>query len=494
MGIKLENNINFVVKEIGNGSPIIIKRFFIGKDEPIEAVTMYINGLVSKDTIDRDILNPLMLHVNENLVIDQNTVDYVSKRYIPMSNTTIEENINNVVEAIKSGKTALFIGDLEKFIILDTTGGEHRTISDPLNESAVRGSREGFVENLETNISILRRKIKDKNLTIENFKVGRRSQTSLVIAYIDDIVDKNVLIEVRKRIISIDVDFVTDTGMIDQYIEDSAYSIFPQIYVTERPDIVKADIMEGRVAIILDGTPFALTAPAVFVQFFQGVEDYNDRTIVASFSRILRLIAIFIVITLPSLYLTLINYNIELIPVKFINPIIESRNGIALTPFLEILSMEVFVDFLREGGLRLPPKIASTLSIVGGIIIGNMAVQSKIVSPTTLLIVGISVVSTFLIPNYEMSLSIRFIRFPMLVLADILGFLGIAAGWLFIIIHLSSLESFGVPYFSIKSSDLKDIFIRAPLWKMNKRPKSIPNNNSVRQSDFRKNMRSNKNE
>ena len=485
----LDNNfndqINFITNELGNKNPIVIKNFYIGKTEPLNASIIYINGLANKDIIDRDILTPLMLHVHEVLTPKEDTPDYLSKSYIAMCNTSIEHDINNAVDAIKGGKTVVLIKDINNFIIIDTTGGNYRSITDPPIESPIRGSREGFIENLETNTSILRRNIKDSNLSTENFKIGRRSQTDLSLMYIDDIVDKDVLNEVRKRITAIDVDSVTDTGMIEQFIEDSPYSLFPQVFGTESPSVVKSDLMQGKIAIILNGTPYVLSVPATFVEFFQAPDDYNERTIVSTFSRILRCIATFVVISLPALYLTLIQFNVELIPVKFINPIVQSREGIALTPFLEILSMEIVVELLREGGLRLPPKIASTLSIVGGIIVGNTAIESNVVSPTTLLVVGVSVIATFVIPNYEMALSIRFIRFPMLMLANSIGFLGIAAGWFILLIQLLSLESFGVPYFSLYQDDLNDIFIRAPLWKMNDRPKGIPNNDAVRQSDFR---------
>jgi hypothetical protein len=368
-------------------------------------------------------------------------------------------------------------------------GGRYRAVSEPQNETAIRGSREGFVENIETNISLLRRRTKDKNLVVENFRMGIRSQTPLALIYIDDVVDKDVLEEVRRRIQNINVDIIQDTGILEEYIEDCNYSIFPQTFGTERCDVVLANIMEGRIALILNGTPYVLTVPAIFVEFFQATEDYNERTIVSSFARMLRLLAVFIIITFPSIYLTLIQYNIEVIPVKFINPIVQSRQGIALTPFLEILAMEIVVEFLREGGLRLPPKIAPTLSIVGGIIIGNTAVDSRIVSPTTLLVVGISVIATFLIPNYEMSLSIRILRFPMLMLANAAGVLGIAAGSFFLIVHLFSLESFGVPYLEFNYNDLKDIFIRSPYNKMKTRPEAIPNINPLRQGSSNNNSR-----
>ncbi|WP_392486831.1 spore germination protein [Haloimpatiens sp. FM7315] len=482
---KMDSKVNYIKNQLGTSSLVVTKKFNIGNScEHLKATLIYINALASKDMINRDILNPLMISIKKDIRGQSSLDKYICENCIPMCNTSIETDIEKIIEDIKLGKSALVIEDLDTFIVLDTTSGNYRAISDPANESSIRGSREGFIENLETNLSILRRKIGDKNLTIETFKIGRRSQSPLSIVYIKDLVDDSVLKELRTRLNAIDVDSVTDTGMVEQYIEDSPFSIFPQIFTTERPDIVKGNLMEGQIALLLSGSPHVMTVPSLFVSFLQGIEDYNQRTIVSTFVRLLRTIAIFLVITLPSLYLTLLQYNVELIPLKFIAPIIQSRKGIALPPFLEILSMEIIIEFLREGGLRLPPKIAQTLSIVGGIIIGNTAVESKVVSPTTLLIIGISVVSSFLIPNYEMSLSIRFLRFPMLFLANALGFLGIAIGWFYIIIHLSSLKSFTVQYFNLPAKDLKDIFVRAPLWEMNNRPDSMPMKDKKRQTNF----------
>ncbi|MCY6355150.1 spore germination protein [Clostridium sp. ZS2-4] len=488
LNYNLEEKINFLTTEIGNKNPVIIKRFFIGKNQPISACALYMEALAERDIINRDLLRPLMFNVEEEIILGKDTCEYLCRKYIPLSNTVTESDISKAAEAIKIGKTVILIDSLEYFIITDTKGGEQRSISDPTNESAIRGARDSFVENIKINISTLRRKIKDKNLAIEKYTVGRRSQTALALIYIDDIVDKTVLDEVRRRVQAIDVDSLEDSGVLEQYLEDNPFSPFPQIFGTERPDIVTANLMEGRIAIILNGSPYVLTAPALFVEFFQALEDYSERTLTSSFSRLLRTISIFIIITLSPIYLTLIRYNTELIPVKFITPIVQARKGIALTPFLEILSMELIVEFLREGGVRLPPRIATTLSIVGGIIIGNTAVDSKVVSPTTLLIIGISVVSTFLIPNYEMSLGIRFLRFPMLVLANVMGFLGITAGWFFILVHITSMKSFGVSYFAIKGNDLKDIFVRAPIWLMNKTPEELPNTNPVRQTNFREKL------
>ncbi|MBX4264703.1 spore germination protein [Clostridium estertheticum] len=481
----LNGNIDLIRNGLGKQSPIVVKHFYIGSDQPLEAAIIYVNGIADKDIIDRDILNPLMIHIGENLNGRANIGDYLCKRYISMSNTLVESDLNGVVNHLKRGKTAVLINGALEVIIADTTGGVQRAIMEPMNETAAKGPRDGFVENLEVNISLIRRKVKDKNLNIELFNLGSRLQSDLAMVYIEDVVDKHVLEELKKRIEAIDLDAVLSAGKLEQYIEDYAYTVFPQAYSTERPDRAIGNMLEGRIVLIIEGTPMVLVYPAIFMQFFQAVEDYTERTVVSSFVRLLRILAAIIVITLPSIYLTLIKFNVELIPIKFVTPIVQSRVGIALTPFLEIIAMELVVEFLREGGLRLPTKIAQTLSLVGGIIIGDTAIQSKMVSPTTLLIVGITVITTFLIPNYDMSLSIRMLRFPMLVLANVMGIFGIAVGWFLILVHLSSLDSLGVPYFEFHKNDMKDTFIRAPLWKMNKRPEGIPNSDPIRQTDFR---------
>ena len=481
----LSGNIDLIREGLGAQSPMVIKHFYIGRDQPLEAVIIYVNGLVNKDIIDRDILNPLMIHIGENLNGKANIGDHLCKRYISMSNTLVELDLNTVINHLKRGKSAVLINGATEVIIADTVGGQQRAIIEPMNETAAKGPRDGFVENLEVNISLIRRKVKDKNLTIDSFSVGRRLQSDVAMIYISDIADKEVVEELRKRIEAVDVDAVISSGKLEQYIEDYTYTVFPQAFSTERPDRAIGNMLEGKILLITEGTPMVLIYPAIFMQFFQAEEDYTERTVVSSFVRILRILAAIIVVTLPSIYLTLIKFNVELIPIKFVAPIVQSRVGIALTPFLEIVAMELVVEFLREGGLRLPTKIAQTLSLVGGIIIGDTAIQSKMVSPTTLLIVGITVITTFLIPNYDMSLSIRLLRFPMLILANIMGIFGIAVGWFLILVHLSSLDSLGVPYFEFHKSDMKDTFIRAPLWKMNKRPEGIPNQNSIRQTDFR---------
>ncbi|GCD11980.1 spore germination protein [Clostridium tagluense] len=490
----IDSKINTIVNILGPSSPIKVKRISIGKNPPIQGAIVYIDGLVDKNIINRDILNPLMIETRSPIELNSETPSFLCSTYITADCSFIKANTMEVSKNIKNGNTLLLIENIEDYIVIDTAGGSMRAVSDPMNETSLRGSRDGFVENLDVNISLLRRYIKDSNLSIEKLVVGRRTQTDLALVYIKDLVNIQALDDLRERINIIDVDFITGMGALQEFIDENAYSIFPMCMSTERPDRVTPSIMEGRIAVILNGAPFVLTIPSVFVEFFHTVEDYNEKTISANIIRLLRFLSVLLVITLPSIYLTLIKYNGELIPVEFVVPVVQSRIGISLSPFMEILILEILMEILREGGLRLPSKIAQTLSIVGGIIIGNAAVQSNMVSPTTLLVIGITIIASFAVPTVDMSISIRMLRFPMLFLANAMGIMGVATGYTLLILHLSSLENFGVPYMAFNKDDLKDTFIRSALWKMNTRPSIISEQNIKRQTSFRHKFRRKKDE
>ena len=490
----IDSKIDNIKNGLGLSAPIKVKNISMGKDPAIKGAIIYIDGLVDKNIINRDILNPLMIEIREPITLNSDTASFLCSSYITADCCIIKGNTQEVYKQIKNGNTLFLIENIDEYVIIDTSGGKIREITDPDNEASLRGARDGFVENLEVNISSLRRKIKDSNLSIEKLVVGRRTQTDLALVYIKDLVNTEALDELRKRINVVDVDSIVGVGQLLEYIDENPSSVFPMNFTTERADRVTANIMEGRIALILDGSSFVATSPTVFLEFFHTVEDYNERTITANFIRFLRVLSFIIVISLPSIYLTLIKYNAELIPVEFVLPVVQSRIGISLSPFMEILILEILMEILREGGLRLPTKIAQTLSIVGGIIIGNAAVDSKMVSPTTLLVIGITIISSFVVPTVDMSIAMRLLRFPMLFLTNSMGMMGISTGYTLLIIHLSSLENFGVPYMALNKDDLKDTFIRAQLWKMNARPSIISSKNITRQTNFRNKFRRKKDE
>jgi spore germination protein KA len=475
----INNTIKVIQDSLGNTPQLIIKDILIGSNET-EACILYIGGLSNKDMIDRDILTPLMLHMKDD-INNIKTLSYLSKKYLTLSNIEVSTNISQGIEEIKRGKCLILVNGFSELIIADTIGSQHRPVSDPLNEVSIRGGRESFVENLEVNLSMIKRRLKDKNLTIEKFKLGRRSQTDVVMLYVKDIANESIVNEIRNRINSIDIDSLTYVAILEQMIEKYTYSVFPQVYASERPDIVQANILEGRIAILVDNTDFSILTPALFSDFFQAPDDYLHRTLAACFLRIVRMVAVIIIIVLPALYVSFVKFNAELIPAEAVKSIMEFTSGIAFTPFISILIMNLTVEFLREGGLRLPSKIGQTVSVVGGIIIGDAALRAKIVSPITLLVVGFVTVATFTVPNYEMSLSIRLLSYPMLILGNWLGLYGIGLGCFFLLSYLCSMDSFGIPYFHFHKRDLKDRFIRGPIWKMNERPEILQTKDSVRQ-------------
>jgi spore germination protein KA len=475
----ISNTIKIIQDSLGNPPQLIIKDILIGNDE-VEAWVIYISGLSNKDMIDKDILTPLMLHIKDNIK-NTKTLSYLSKRYLTLSSIEVSTSISQGIEEVKRGKSLILVDGFTEFIIADTIGSQHRAISDPLNEVSVRGGRESFVENLEVNISMIKRRLKDKNLTLEKFKLGRRSQTDVVMLYVKDIANESIVNEIRKRINAIDIDSLTYVAMLEQLIEKYTYSVFPQVYASERPDIVQANILEGRIAILVDNTDFSILAPTLFSDFFQAADDYLHRTLAASFLRFVRMAAVIMIIILPAIYVSFVKFNTELIPEKAVKSIMEFTSGIAFTPIMSILIMNLTVEFLREGGLRLPSKIGQTISVVGGIIIGDAALRAKIISPITLLVVGFVTVANFTIPNYEMSLSIRLVSYPILFLGNWLGLYGVGLGCFFLLCYLCSLDSFGIPYFYFRKRDLKDRFIRSPIWKMNERPEILQTKDTVRQ-------------
>lgn len=473
------NTVKNIQNSLGNPPQFIIKDILIGSDE-VEAWILYISGLSDKDTIDRDILTPLMLHIKDSVKNIQ-TLSYLSKKYLTLSSLEISTNVSQGIEEIKRGKCLILVNGYTEFIIADTPGAKHRPISDPLNEVSVRGGRESFVENLEDNLSIIKRRLKDSNLTMEKFKLGRRSETDVAMLYIKDIANENIVNEIRKRIKAIDIDSLTYAAMLEQMIEKYTYSIFPQVYASERPDVIQGNLLGGRIAILLDNTDFVVLVPSLFFDFLQAPDDYLHRTLTSSFLRLVRIAAVILVITLPGLYVNFVKFNSELIPLDAVKSIMEFTSGIAFTPFMSILIMGLTVEFLREGGLRLPSKIGQTLSVVGGIIIGDAAIGAKIISPITLLVVGFTTVATFTIPNYEMALSLRLLSYPILILGNWAGLYGIGLGCFFILCYLCSLDSFGIPYFYFRKRDLKDIPIKSPIWKMDERAEIFQTKDSVRQ-------------
>ncbi|MBY0030856.1 spore germination protein [Priestia aryabhattai] len=482
-------NLEVVRKEIGHNSDVHFREFIIGHTG-IQASIIFVEGLSDKDLIDKHIMTSLMADFSIEYQQEQPDVkeslsnQFIKNQVLSISDVEEVHSIKELASKVLTGSTALLIDGLSHAFILGTTKLKTRTIEEPVSEALVRGPRVGFTESLSDNTSLLRGNGETENLSLVKFQVGKRSKKDLVVAYINEIVDPELVQEVEKRIKKIDVDNVPESGYVEQLIEDNYLSPFPQVQNTERPDRVMAALMEGRVAILLDGTPFALIAPVTFSMMLQSPEDYYERWIPGTFIRFLRYIAVVLALFTPAVYIAFISFHPGMIPTKLAISIIGTKSGVPFPALIEALFMEIAIEILREAGLRLPKPIGPAMGIVGGLIIGEAAVQAGIVSPILVIVVALTAISSFSIPQYSVGITLRILRFAAMLCAAILGLYGVVLFFLFMMSHLVKLKSFGVPYMSpavpYRLSEWKDLMVRMPLMMMKRRPKMMHTKDPLR--------------
>ncbi len=489
----LTENIN-KVKEILKGSEdIVYKEFMVGKDQRLPFTLVYIDGMSDNSMIISALLNPLMVYARETPPEAPKTAEklYELVRYGTISAGEVNEttNINEAILSILIGDAALFIDGTDKIIIIGVKGWPARSVEEPTTEPVIRGPRDGFVETFRMNTALVRRRIRDPKLKLKQMRVGKRSNTDVGIFYIEGIAKKELVDEVIRRIKTIDIDAVLDSGYIEQFIEDNPFSPFPQLASTERPDEVAGELYEGRVVILVDNSPFALIAPTTINSLYQSPEDYYDRWIISSVLRVIRFTASFLALVMPSLYVVFTSYHTGVLPTKLVLSIAASREGVPFPAIVEALIMEFTLELLREAGLRLPSAIGNTVGIVGGLIIGEAAVRAGIVSPIMVIIVAITAIASFANPSYSLTVGFRLLRFALIAASGLLGLYGLMLGLILIMIHLVKLKSFNEPYLtpfvSVEWSDYKDTIYRTPLYKMVKRPIRI-SQDKVRMNNNRK--------
>lgn len=484
----LTSNLELVKKEIGHSLDFVFRQFKLGSTD-LQAAMVFIDGLTDHDLIDR-IIKSLTLDVTESYPAKQlpenvNIKDFLKDHVLPVSKIKEVHSLKDVVREILTGSTALFVDGISEVFILGTQSWKSRNVEEPITESLVRGPRVGFNETLVDNISLIRRGLPAPELRLDTYEVGRRTKKKLVIAYMDGIANPDLVQEVKSRIKRIDIDDVPESGYIEHLIEDNYVSPFPQVQSTERPDRVTSALLEGRVAILLDGTPFALIVPITFFMLLQSPEDYYTRWIPSTLLRMLRFVAALLSLFLPALYIAFLSFHQGLIPTKLAIAIAGTREGVPFPALIEALLMELAIEVLREAGLRLPRPVGQTVGLVGGLVVGEAAVRAGIVSPMKVIIVAITAISSFAIPMYEAGIALRMLRFAGMICAGVLGLYGVILFFLMIAIHFAKLKSFGVPYASpavpYRLSDWKDFILRIPISKMKRRPKLIHPQDKVRQ-------------
>ena len=476
----IDENIQYIKDVFIDNDDLIIRDIVIGDVLSVKLSIVLIDGLINTEYVAEYVIGSLLREeeIKSFTLQGYKTTILEAIKEKGLYSTEIKDVINwdDVLNAILSGNTLLFVDGSPTAVIIGTRGGPGRSIGEPQTETVVRGPRDGFTETFKFNITMIRRRIKDTNLKVKVHIVGRRSKTYVAVIYIDDIVDKKLLDEVNKRLSNVDIDVILDSSMLENLIEDNYLSPFPQMENTERPDAVAASICEGRIALIVDNSPFALLVPATIGTLMQSSEDYYTRWSEATAIRIFRLLGLLLVVLPGPLYVALTAYHPGLLPTKLIYFLGASRINVPFPTILEAILMEITMELLREAGTRISGPIGTTIGIVGGLIIGQAAVEAGIVSPLMIIIVAITTIATFVIPSYELSAALRVIKFGFFILSGTLGLYGITLGTIILMGHLAKLNSFGIPYTSpysglgIKEGDLKDTLVKAPIQRLWLRP------------------------
>ncbi|HHY13879.1 MAG TPA: spore germination protein [Thermoanaerobacterales bacterium] len=448
----------------------VLQELLLGKRKKIRAILIYIDEMIDKKLLSEQILHPL---ISEELsfknIFKPGTTNFPEYELIV--------TLNEAIEYILDGSAVIIVDGLQEGLVFDVREIQDRQVTEPQTEMIVRGAREGFVESVDTNLALLRKRLKDPDLNINLFELGKRSKTKVAIAYIKGIASDNILEELVDRIDRIDTDIIFDTSYIEEYITDNLFTIFPLVLPTERPDKTAAGLAEGKIAIIADGSPMAILLPATVNQFYQTAEDYNQLWLVSTLIRMLRLLAMPLAIFLPGFHVALLSFHPEIMPRDLLLSIMASREGLPFPIFVEALVMIVTIEILQEAGVRLPSVLGKTIGIVGALIIGQAAVAARITSNTMIIVIAITTIASFAIPSHTFELSLRFIRFGILFLGSTLGLFGVFISLCLLVTHMVTLKSFGVNYFSpfspIRFRDLLfDTIIRVPRTFSLKRPQA----------------------
>lgn len=481
----LKNNINIIKKIFHHNETVIFREVESKEWADLKVCIVFINGMVDKAEINENIILPIMESRAFEKISEQKILDTLINKIINSSDVTKEKDVSKLVDAISYGNSILLIEGTEECLVIDTKGWQERAIVEPVSEQVVRGPRESFNESIMTNLALIRRKIVTPDLKFQFKEIGVRSKTKICICYIEGLANEKIVEEVNKRLDDIRIDAILESGYIEELIQDAPLSPFSTIGNTERPDIVAANLLEGRIAIVVDGTPFVLMLPYLFIEYFQANEDYYNNFIYSSINRLLRVFAFFLSTSVPSVYVALVTFHQEMIPTPLILSISAAREGIPFPTIVEAFLMLLAFELLREGGVRLPAPIGSAIGFVGAIILGQAAVDAKFVSAPIVIVAALTGITNFLLPRMIGPLIV--VRFIFLVLSSFLGLYGYIFGVIGLFIHLMSLRSFGTPYMSYVGSfnkqEIKDMAIRAPWWYMYYRPRIISMKNSIRKKN-----------
>lgn len=463
LNTSLDENIKLLKDIFKNDNTLVTREFQNHSNPDSKFCILYIDGMVDHYIIINSILMPIMKMDSDTWT---KSMDFLANQVIISSDVKKTADSTNIIDSLVRGDTILLADGLSEALIISSKGFKTRSIEEPEKEKTIQGPREGFTESLVDNLSMIRRKLETKDLKFQYKTIGTRSATKACICYIDGVADKEILREVNSRIDSIEIDGLFDVKSIHELMDDKGLSIFEMSGNTEKPDVLASKLLEGRVGILLDGTPVVMTVPYLFIENFQAGEDYYTNYYYATIRRLLRMLGFFIATSFPAIYLSLVTYHKEIIPAQLLLSIFASRQGVPFPTVVELLVLFVAFEILIEAGARTPGYIGQTLGILGALVLGSSAVEARIASSAMIIVVGISSVSSLMLPGIKSQTII--IRTLFILSSAFFGIFGYTLAMAVLFIHLFSLKSYGVLYMSTINSlygkDLKDTYIRGPKW------------------------------
>jgi spore germination protein KA len=487
-GIKLQSSLKQNIETIqtitGSSDDLVIRQFRMGQSAAREIALLFVDGLTDDKAIQQFIIEPLMSY--RNLARDDHLLlEILKNSVLTVGKIQETDSLEALVDSMMNGNVIVLLEGFARGFHIAMAGWEERTVGEATNQTVIRGPKEAFTENIRVNSALIRRIIKDPNLQLKNRQIGRATKTNVSIMYIRGIADEKVVEEVNQRLARIDTDGILESGYIEEFIQDEPYTIFPTVQNSERPDAIAASLLEGRVAILIDGTPHVLLVPSLFIQFMQASEDHYQRFDISTLIRVLRYFCLFIATLVPALYIAITTFHQEMLPTSLLISIAAQREGVPFPAFIEALIMEATYEILREAGVRMPRAVGQAVSIVGTLVIGQAAVEAGVISAIMIIVVSLTAISSYVIPEFDMSIAVRITRFLFMGLAAAFGLFGIFVGMVALLLHLSGLRSFGVPYMTpvgpFIMSDQKDVILRVPHTLMTTRPGIFSKLNVIRQ-------------
>lgn len=480
----LGDNISLLKNIFKNDETLIIREFQNKWLKAAKCCIIYLDGMVNTEIINENIIEPVLRNDLSKDIESHNLLEELKKKVIVSNNVTLETEINKIVSSIISGDTLFLADGYDKVLVISSKGWQTRSISEPESARVVRGPREGFTESIMVNLSLVRRKINNPDLKFKFKEIGERTHTKTCICYIEGLALEGILDELEQRLNKIKIDGIIDSGYIQELIRDAPYSPFETVGSSERPDVVAAKLLEGRIALFVDGSPFVLTVPYLVVENFQANEDYYNNYIFATMNRLIRGFTAVTAVTIPAIYLAVATYHQEMLPTPLLLSISAAMKGVPLPTSLSLFIMLFIFDILREVGTRMPAPIGQAVNIVGTLVLGQAAVEARLVSAPIIIITALTGITTLINMNFIGATIVW--RNLLLLAASFLGIYGMLMMLIVLYMYLISIRSFGVPYMMnvtrAKNHDGQDAWIRAPWWTMTVRPKIIAEKNLVRQS------------